>query len=38
MRHSRAVIVTSSGRRGFLETFGIEVPEESRNLAQGQLP
>jgi DNA-binding transcriptional ArsR family regulator len=38
IRHSRAVIVTSSGRRGFLETFGIEVPEESRNHAQRQVP
>jgi hypothetical protein len=25
MKHSRAVIVTASGKRGFLETFGIEV-------------
>ena len=29
MRHSRAVIVTAPGRRGFLETFGISVPNES---------
>ncbi len=28
-KHSRAVTVTASGRRGFLETFGIGVPEES---------
>src|SRR6266852_2759842 len=29
MKHSRAVIVTASGKRGFLETFGIGVPEGS---------
>ncbi len=29
MKHSRAVIVTASGRHGFLETFGIAVPEET---------
>lgn len=28
MEHSPAVIVTVSGKRGFLETFGIEAPEE----------
>jgi DNA-binding transcriptional ArsR family regulator len=28
MKHSRAVIVTASGRHGFLETFGITVPQE----------
>ena len=28
MKHSRAVIVSASGRHGFLETFGIAVPEE----------
>ena len=28
MENSAAVIVTASGKRGFLETFGIEVPEE----------
>jgi DNA-binding transcriptional ArsR family regulator len=28
MKHSRAVIVTASGRHGFLETFGITVPAE----------
>jgi hypothetical protein len=26
-KHSPAVIVTASGKRGFLETFGIEVPQ-----------
>jgi len=26
MKHSRAVIVTASGKRGFLETFGIDFP------------
>src|SRR5882724_5235199 len=31
MKYSGAVIVTASGRRGFLETFGIGVPEETRN-------
>jgi hypothetical protein len=27
LKHSRAVIVTALGKRGFLETFGIGVPE-----------
>jgi DNA-binding transcriptional ArsR family regulator len=36
VKYSRAVIVTPCGRRGFLETFGIEVPEESRSPTQGQ--
>jgi hypothetical protein len=27
MKHSGAVIITASGKRGFLETFGISVPE-----------
>jgi hypothetical protein len=31
MKHSRAVIVTASGRRGFLETFGIGVSDENKN-------
>jgi hypothetical protein len=31
MKHSRAVIVTASGKRGFLETFGIGLPERSEN-------
>jgi hypothetical protein len=30
-KHSPAVIVTASGTRGFLETFGIEVPQEIGN-------
>jgi hypothetical protein len=29
MKHSHAVIVTASGKHGFLETFGIGVPEEN---------
>src|ERR1700704_4333005 len=29
MTHSRAVVVTASGRRGFLETFGIGASEEN---------
>src|SRR6266851_2195866 len=29
MKHSRAVIVTASGRRGLLEAFGITVSEEN---------
>jgi hypothetical protein len=29
MRHSRAVIVTGAGKRGFLETFGIGVSDET---------
>jgi DNA-binding transcriptional ArsR family regulator len=36
MKHSRAVTVTASGRRGFLETFGIGVPEESGNRIRGR--
>jgi DNA-binding transcriptional ArsR family regulator len=28
MKHSRAVIITASGKRGFLEVFGIGAPEE----------
>jgi DNA-binding transcriptional ArsR family regulator len=31
MKHSRAVIVTTSGKRGFLETFGIGVSEENEH-------
>ena len=31
MKHSRAVIVTASGKRGFLETFGINVSEENES-------
>jgi DNA-binding transcriptional ArsR family regulator len=35
-KDSRAVIVTPCSRRGFLATFGIEVPEESRSPTLGQ--
>jgi hypothetical protein len=31
MKQGGAVIVTASGKRGFLETFGIGVPEETGN-------
>jgi DNA-binding transcriptional ArsR family regulator len=31
MKHSRAVIVTASGQRGFSETFGIDTAEPMRN-------
>jgi DNA-binding transcriptional ArsR family regulator len=31
MKHSRAVVVTTSGKRGFLETFGIGASEENEN-------
>jgi DNA-binding transcriptional ArsR family regulator len=36
MQHSRAVIVTASGKRGFLETFGIGVSEENGNRTKGK--
>ena len=32
LKHSRAVIVTASGKRGFLETFGIVLPRENNKL------
>ena len=35
MKNSAAVIVTASGKRGFLETFGVEVPEESGSASRG---
>src|SRR6266704_1990727 len=35
MKHSHAVIVTTSGEHGFLETFGIGVPEGTRNGRRG---
>jgi hypothetical protein len=35
-KHSSAVIVTELGRRGFLETFGIGVPEENENRTEGR--
>ena len=31
MTHSSAVVVTASGKHGFLETFGIGVPEDTGN-------
>jgi hypothetical protein len=31
MKNSAAVIVTASGKRGFLETFGIEMRKEIGN-------
>jgi hypothetical protein len=31
-----AVIVTASGKRGFLKTFGICVPEETGNGMRGR--
>jgi DNA-binding transcriptional ArsR family regulator len=34
MKHSRAVIVTASGKRGFLETFGVGAAEEDRTAAK----
>lgn len=37
MENSAAVIVTASGKRGFLETFGIEVPAESGNAIGGSI-
>jgi len=36
MKHSGAVIVTASGKHGFRETFGIGMPEETRNGMRGQ--
>jgi hypothetical protein len=35
MKHGRAVIVTPSGKRGFLETFGIEVSAGDGSRTQG---
>ena len=35
MRHSRAVIVTPTGKRGFLETFGIDASGEDENRSPG---
>jgi hypothetical protein len=31
MKHSRVVILTASGKRGFLETFGIGASAENKN-------
>jgi DNA-binding transcriptional ArsR family regulator len=36
MKHSGAVIVTASGQRGFLERFGIGMPEEAGNGTEGR--
>jgi DNA-binding transcriptional ArsR family regulator len=36
MKDSRAVIVTASGQRGFLEIFGISAPEESGSRTRAQ--
>jgi DNA-binding transcriptional ArsR family regulator len=36
MKHSSAVIVTESGRRGFFETFGIGMLEENENRTDGR--
>jgi len=36
MRHSRAVIVTQAGKRGFLETFGIGASDENRNRMKSE--
>jgi DNA-binding transcriptional ArsR family regulator len=36
MKHSRAVIVTTSGKRGFLETFGIGASEENENRMESE--
>ncbi|HZU88382.1 MAG TPA: helix-turn-helix transcriptional regulator [Stellaceae bacterium] len=39
MKHSRAVIVTASGQRGFSETFGIDASEANVNrIGEGRLP
>jgi DNA-binding transcriptional ArsR family regulator len=35
MKHSSAVIVTALGKHGFLETFGIGMPEETGNGIRG---
>jgi hypothetical protein len=36
MKHSSAVSVTAAGRRGFRETFGIGVPEDTGNDTRGR--
>jgi DNA-binding transcriptional ArsR family regulator len=36
MKHGGAVIVTASGKRGFLETFGIGMPEEAGSGTGGR--
>jgi DNA-binding transcriptional ArsR family regulator len=36
MKHSSAVIVTASGKHGFRDTFGIDMPEDTGNGTRGQ--
>jgi len=36
MKHSSAVIATPSGKCGFLETFGIDIPEDSKDRIEDQ--
>jgi hypothetical protein len=36
IKHSRAVIVTASGKRGFLETFGIDASDENWNRMKSE--
>jgi len=36
IKHNRAVIVTESGKRGFLETFGIAAPDENGNRMESE--
>ena len=36
MKHSSAVVVTASGKHGFRETFGIDMPEETGKGTRGQ--
>jgi hypothetical protein len=36
-KRSPAVVVTASGRRGFLETFGIKIPEETANTIRASI-
>jgi DNA-binding transcriptional ArsR family regulator len=38
MKHSRAVIVTESGKRAFQETFGITLPDESKDTTVSTWP
>lgn len=38
MKHSRAVTITSYGKRGFFETFGIKVSKEGESRIEGQVP
>jgi hypothetical protein len=36
-RRKRSPAVTASGRRGFLETFGIKIPEETANTIRASI-